>query len=117
MQNRESLIPALQAATRGRSTAEWIAALEAVGVPCGPINTLKDVFADPHVQARGVQTTMTHGNGAPVKLVANPVRMTATPPSYRLPPPGLGEHTRAVLSGRLGMSEAEIDALAEKGLV
>ena len=111
--NRDALIPALAALTRARTTAEWVAALETAGVPCGPINTLADVFADPQVQARELQQTMRHGAGADVQLVANPVRMSATPPSYRLPPPLLGADTRAVLSERLGMSEAEIDRLAE----
>ena len=111
--NRDTLDPGTGARVRARrTTADWIATFESEGVPCGPINTLAEVFADPQVQARGMQHAMRHGAGAEVQLVANPVRMSATPPSYRLPPPLLGADTRAVLAERLGMSAAEIDALA-----
>ncbi len=115
--NRAAFVAAFGAVSVARTTAEWIVALEAVGVPCGPINDLAEVFADPQVVARGLQTAMAHGAGAEVQLVANPVRMSATPPSYRLPPPLLGAHTRAVLADRLGMGEAEIDALAARRLI
>ncbi len=86
-------------------------------MPCGPINTLAEVFADPQVQARGTRIGMTHGSGVELALVANPIRMSATPPDYRLPPPMLGEHTRSVLSERLGMDDAEIDMLASDGII
>jgi crotonobetainyl-CoA:carnitine CoA-transferase CaiB-like acyl-CoA transferase len=109
--NREAFIEAFSAVSRTRMTAEWVAALEAVGVPCGPINTLADVFRDPQVQARGMQRAMPHGAGGEVQLVSNPVRMSETPPSYRLAPPLLGAHTREVLEERLGMEEAEIERL------
>ena len=96
--NRAALVAALASVTRTRSTADWIALLEGAGVPCGPINTLADVFADPQVQAREMQISMTHGSGAELALVANPIRMSATPVTYRLPPPVLGEHTEEALS-------------------
>ncbi|HYZ61838.1 MAG TPA: CaiB/BaiF CoA-transferase family protein [Acetobacteraceae bacterium] len=115
--NRQAFVDAFSAVSRTRTTAEWIAALEAVGVPCGPINNLAQVFADPQVQARGLQRAMPHGAGGEVQLVANPVRMSATPATYRLPPPLLGAHTREVLRERLGMDEKEIDCLADKGVI
>ncbi|GAC1348420.1 MAG: CaiB/BaiF CoA-transferase family protein [Acetobacteraceae bacterium] len=115
--HRDTLVPALGELFRTRRTAEWVALFEAAGVPCGPINTLADVFADPQVQARGMQRAMPHGAGAEVQLVANPVRMSDTPPSYRLPPPLLGADTRAVLAERLAMSPAEIDRLAAAGVL
>ncbi len=115
--NRAALVAAIGALSIGRPAAAWIARLEQAGVPCGPINTLADVFADPHVAARGTRLAMTHGSGAELALVANPIRMSATPPGYRLPPPSLGEHTRAVLAAQLGLDEAELDALEAAGVI
>ncbi len=114
--HRDTLIPKICAITRTRSTADWIATLEGASVPCGPINTLQQVFDDEQVRARGIQHAMQR-DGATVQLVANPVRMSATPPTYRLPPPRLGADTASVLRERLGMGEAEIASLAELGIV
>jgi crotonobetainyl-CoA:carnitine CoA-transferase CaiB-like acyl-CoA transferase len=114
--NRASLIPSLQSITRTRSTAAWIAHLEQAGVPCGPINNLADVFADPQVQARGTKIHMTHSSGADLSLVANPIRLSATPVSYRLAPPVLGEHTGEVLES-LGVGAQEFEALRASGVV
>ena len=110
--NRAALVGLIAQRGRTRTTAEWVGVLEQAGVPCGPINTLAEVFDDPQVRSRGTRIAMTHGTGAEIALVANPIRMSATPPAYTLPPPTLGEHTRAVLAERLGLSEAELDALA-----
>ena len=114
--HRETLVPALAAATRTRPTDDWIVLLETQGVPCGPINTLDRVFADPHVQARGMQHAMQR-DGATVALVANPVRLSQTPVSYRLVPPVLGADTRHVLQERLGLAPDAIDTLAARGIV
>ncbi len=78
---------------------------------------LSEVFADPQVRARGMVVEMAHGAGVPVKVIANPVRLSETPADYRLAPPLLGEHTEEVLRGRLGMDPAAIAALREKGVV
>jgi len=115
--NREAFIEAFSAASRTRTTSEWVAALEAVGVPCGPINNLADVFRDEQVQARGMQRAMPHGAGAEVQLVSNPVRMSETPPTYRLAPPLLGAHTREVLAERLEMGTEEIERLREQRVI
>ena len=96
--NRAALVSLIGAVSIGRRAADWVALLERAGVPCGPVNTLADVFADPQVIARGTRIAMTHGTGAELALVANPIRLSATPPGYRRPPPSLGEHTRAVLA-------------------
>ena len=114
--HRDALIPALCAITRTRTTGEWVAALERAGVPCGPINTLAQVFADPQVEARGMRRLMDRA-GAAVELVSNPVRMSATPPTYRLAPPLLGADTRSVLQERLGLSPAAVDDLAAKKVI
>ncbi|WP_326533743.1 CaiB/BaiF CoA transferase family protein [Pseudorhodoferax sp.] len=115
LQHRDVLIPLLRSATVQRSTADWIALLEKAGVPCGPINTIADVFADPQVRARGLQMAMPHAAGAEVALVANPIRMSDTPVQYREAPPQLGQHTRAVLHDILEMNDEDIDELQRKG--
>jgi crotonobetainyl-CoA:carnitine CoA-transferase CaiB-like acyl-CoA transferase len=86
-------------------------------VPCGPINNLADVFRDPQVQARQMQRAMSHGAGAEVQLVANPVRMSQTPPSYRLAPPLLGADTREILAELLGLREHDIERLRNGGVI
>jgi crotonobetainyl-CoA:carnitine CoA-transferase CaiB-like acyl-CoA transferase len=115
--NRTAFIAAFEPASRRRTTAEWIAALETAGVPCGPINTLEDVFNDPQIQARQMKITMPHAAGADLSLVANPVRLSATPTSYRLAPPLLSADTEAVLCERLGLTPADVEALKQQGLV
>ena len=115
--NRDLVTQTLTPLMKTKTTTEWVEALEALKIGCGPINTLKDVFADPHVQARNMTLEMDHGSGATVKVIANPVKLSATPPTYRSAPPVLGEHTDAVLSGILGMSAAEIETLRAKGVL
>jgi crotonobetainyl-CoA:carnitine CoA-transferase CaiB-like acyl-CoA transferase len=115
--NRAPLIETLCGATRTRTTAQWVADLESVGVPCGPINSIDAVFADPQVRARAMQVDMPHPLAGHVSLVANPLRLSATPVSYRTAPPTLGAHTREVLSEKLGLSAADIDALRAKNII
>jgi crotonobetainyl-CoA:carnitine CoA-transferase CaiB-like acyl-CoA transferase len=115
--NRETLIGLLRGATAQRRTREWVAMLEAVGVPCGPINTLADVFADPQVRARGMAVPLSHPAGAEVTLVANPIRMSATPPDYRTAPPLLGQDTEQVLTEILGLDAEAIARLQAEGVI
>jgi len=117
VQNRQLVTDTLTPVMKSKTTAEWIDALEALKIGCGPINTLEQVFADPHVQAREMVVEMAHGSGETVKVIANPVKLSATPPSYRSAPPVLGEHTNAVLTDVLKMSAAEIAALKDKGIL
>ncbi len=117
VENRATLIPALNKLTIRRTTADWIARLEAVGVPCGPINTLAEVFADPQVQARGLKVDMDHPAIGTVPQVASPFRMSETPVAYDRAPPLLGEHTDEVLASVLGIGPEEIAALRERGVV
>ena len=95
----------------------WVERLEALKIGCGPINKLSEVFADPHVLARGVVREMAHGSGETVKVIANPVRLSETPADYRIPPPLLGEHTDAVLSERLGLDAEALAELRAKGVI
>ena len=117
VQNRQLVTDTLTPVMKSKTTAEWIDALEALKIGCGPINTLEQVFADPHVQAREMVVEMAHGSGETVKVIANPVKLSATPPSYRSPPPVLGEHTEDVLASVLKMSTSDIAALREKGIL
>ncbi|MFA7269279.1 MAG: CaiB/BaiF CoA-transferase family protein [Sterolibacterium sp.] len=112
VRHRPILVPLLRQATVMRSTADWMAALEEVGVPCGPINNLAQVFADPQVVARGLKIDLPHPLAGTVPLVANPIRLSETPVEYRRPPPLLGEHTRSVLTELLGVDAARLAALA-----
>ncbi|MCK2096083.1 CaiB/BaiF CoA transferase family protein [Thauera aromatica] len=117
VENRAVLIPLLKKLTVERNTGDWIAMLEALAVPCGPINTLADVFADPQVVARGMKVTMPHPAAGSVPQVASPMKLSATPVDYRLPPPMLGEHTEAILAGTLGLDAETIAGLRASGVV
>ena len=114
--HRAELIPLLRQATVMRTTAAWIAVLENAAVPCGPINDLAGVFADPQVQARGMRIDMAHPLGGTAPQVANPIRFSDTPVEYRHAPPTLGQDTDAVLRS-LGRSNAEIAGLRKAGIV
>jgi crotonobetainyl-CoA:carnitine CoA-transferase CaiB-like acyl-CoA transferase len=98
VENRESLIPLLQARMLERSKAEWLVALEAVQVPAGPINNVAEVFAEPQIKARGMQINIPHPQNSDLQLVGNPIKLSRTPVHYERPPPTLGEHTEEVLA-------------------
>ena len=110
VRHRSVLVPMLAERMRQRPKAEWLAALEAAKVPCGPINDLAEVFADPQVQARGMTVQLPHPLAEQVRLVASPMKLSATPVQYRRPPPLLGEHTDEVLV-EAGLSLDDIAAL------
>ena len=110
VRHRAVLVPLLAAFMKTRARADWLSALEAAKVPCGPINDLADVFADPQVLARDMTVEMPHPLSGSVRLVASPMKFSATPVQYRRPPPLLGEHTEQIL-GEFGLTDAEIVAL------
>lgn len=116
VRHRAVLVPLLAEIMRTRPRADWLSALEAAKVPCGPINDLAEVFADPQVQARGMTVQMPHPLAEQVRLVASPMKFSATPVQYRCPPPLLGEHTDEVLA-EAGLSAAEIAGLREAGVL
>ena len=115
--NRDVLIPLIRQATVFKTTAEWIAALEQAGVPCGPINNLAEVFADAQVQARGLRIDMPNSLGGSTPQVASPLRLSATPVEYRNAPPLLGEHTDTVLQRLLQLSAEQIAGLRHKAVL
>jgi len=109
--NREALIPLLAAAMKTRSRDVWLADLEAVGVPAGPINTMEQVYQDPQVAARALRLELPHSSAGTIPSVASPLRLSDTPVEYRHGPPLLGEHTIEVLQQRLNLSFEEIKEL------
>ena len=119
VKNRKILVPMLDELTQRNSTQFWLEGLEKLQVPCGPVNTIKDVFDDPQIQHREMEISMPHplsGKGD-VSLIGSPVKMSATPVSYRHAPPTLGQHTNEILAEMLGMDEEECSELAQKGVV
>ena len=117
VQNRTALTDALSAIMRTRTTSAWIAALEVAQVPCGPINALDQVYADPQVVSRGLVETVTRADGAEVRIAASPLRLSETPPRTRAAPPLLGQDTDAVLREFLSASETELRAWRERAIV
>ncbi len=119
VQNRPALLALMEPLMRTRTTAEWIALLEDKAVPCGPINTIAQAFDDPQVQARGIRKALPRDADdgiAQIATVASPMRLSATPVSYRNAPPALGQHTQQVLQ-ELGLSPEEITALQSAKVV
>jgi crotonobetainyl-CoA:carnitine CoA-transferase CaiB-like acyl-CoA transferase len=110
VRHRAVLVPTLATLMKQRTRADWLATLEAAKVPCGPINDLADVFADPHVRFREMTVDMPHALAGTVRLVSSPMKFSATPVQYRLAPPLLGEHTVELLR-EVGLSDDEIAAL------
>ncbi|KAF1071535.1 CaiB/BaiF CoA-transferase family protein [Variovorax sp.] len=115
--DRIALIALMREITVTRGTADWVALFERVGVPCGPINTIADVFEDPQVKARGTQIRMTHPVAGEIPLVASPLRLSQTPVQYRRAPPTLGQDTREVLGDLMGLSAQQIGDLTTQGVI
>ena len=109
--NRGVLVPLIRQLTVFRTTAEWVSLLEAVGVPCGPVNDLAQVFQDPQVVARQLALTLAHPLAGSVAQVASPIRLSRTPVEYRRAPPLLGEHTDEVLGQLLGLNQEALGRL------
>jgi len=113
--NRDALDSLIGAALKKDKTAAWITKLRAVGVPCGPINTVAQALNHPHTLAREMVRTVKHASAGDLKLVGIPFQMNGTPATIRRPPPRLSEHTDEVLGGELGLSKQRLEALrAEK---
>ena len=117
VQHRDTLVPLLAEMVRKKTKAEWLALLEGAGVPCGPINKLNEVFEDPQVQARQMQIELPHPTAGTVKLVASPMKLSATPISYTGAPPLLGQHTDTVLQKLLNYGDEQLQILKQKKVI
>lgn len=117
VENRADMDEVLVPIFAKRTTAQWVKALEAGGVPCGPINNLKDVFDDEQVKARGMRIELPHAAAGKVPVIRSPMRFSGTPIEHRVGPPMLGQHTDEVLSQTLGKSADDIAKLKTSGIV
>ena len=117
VKNRDALIEFLKPIFIQRIASEWLVALEAAEIPCGPINTLDKVFAMPQVEAREMLIHMGHSEIEDLKLVSSPLTFSDTPVEYKLPPPRLGEHTEQVLKELFGYSSERLISLKERGVI
>ena len=117
VENREALVLQVKEIMLQKSGVEWLEALNARGIPCGPINNIEQVFADPQVQYRGMQLELDHPTAGKVASVASPIRLSQTPVEYQQAPPLLGQHTDDVLSRLLALDAAAITRLRNDGIV
>lgn len=117
VENRSALVEMITAVTQTKTTDAWVSLMESAGVPCGPINSLDKVFSNPQVAARGMQFEMNHPLRGSVPLVANPIKMSASPVDYRRPPPTLGQDVPEVLRAWLDMGESEVEFLRRQGVL
>jgi len=114
---RDALVPQVATIMLQKSSADWLEALNAEGIPCGPINNIEQVFADPQVQHRGLQLELDHPDAGKVASVANPIKMSLTPVEYDRAPPLLGQHTDEVLTRLLGMDAQEVSRLKQDNII
>lgn len=117
VRNRKEIVPTIRRLTIEKPAAEWIKLLEEHGVPCGPVNDLAAVFSDPHVLARAMRITLPHPVSETVDLIGSPIKMSATPVTYRQAPPTLAADTGTVLGRFLGLSRSDIQNLADQGVI
>jgi crotonobetainyl-CoA:carnitine CoA-transferase CaiB-like acyl-CoA transferase len=118
VRNRAACVEAVSAITRAHPVDYWLDNLARLKVPCAPVNTIDKVFQDPQVQAREMVVELDHPvSGKPERYIANPIKMSKTPPRYRRPAPTLGQHTDEVLAELLDMGADEVAALRARGVV
>jgi len=115
--HRETLVPQISAIMQSKTSADWLEQLNSRGIPCGPINDIEQVFADPQVQHRGLQLELEHPVAGKVASVANPIRLSQTPIEYDQAPPLLGQHTDAVLQRILDLDADAITDLRNNAII
>jgi len=115
--HRAELVPLVAELIAARTTGEWIAQLAPAAVPCGPINDLAAVFAEPQIRHRQMRIDLAHPLAGSVPQVRNPIRYSRTALDYQLPPPLLGEHTTAILAGELGLDQVQLADLRAQGVI
>jgi glutaryl-CoA transferase len=117
VRHRDLLVELITGKLAAKTAAEWLALLEPSGVPCGPINDLGQVFADPQVRHRGLEVRAPHAAAGEVTMVANPIRFSETPIRHEHAPPLLGEHTEAVLGAVLGFGPERLASLRKEKVI
>ena len=118
VRNRTALIEMLSSRIRTFRKPDLLSKLEAELIPVGSINEMHEVFADPHVAARGLVVEQNLSAAGPAtKMIGNPIRFSRTPIQYRHPPPRLGAHTAEIIRGELEISQSELDRLVDQGVV
>lgn len=117
VRHRATLVPILESVFRERTTDAWVDALEAAGVPSGPINTVAQAFANPQVQARGMQIELPHPLAGTVPLMGSPMKFSGTPIEHTLAPPVLGQHADEILEQLLGLGAEERARLRAAGAI
>ena len=119
IEHRDDLYALLVPIFATRTKAEWVDGLTALGVPCGPVNAIDEVFEDAQVRHRQMRIDMPHplAECGTVALLGNPIKMSATPPAYDRAPPHLGQHTTEVLEELLALDPAELDRLRDAGVI
>lgn len=117
VRNRQALIPLLDQAMLAHTMLEWVEIFERNNVPCGPIYTLDQVFEDVQVKHREMKVNLEHEIGVPVPTVANPMRLSDTPVQLKKPAPLLGQNTEQVLKDEVGLTDEQIKALRDKGIL
>jgi crotonobetainyl-CoA:carnitine CoA-transferase CaiB-like acyl-CoA transferase len=117
VENRTSLVSLIAKAMTARTTQEWVDALEAAAIPCGPINSIAQVFADRQVLHRGMRVELARSDGVKTPAIANPVRLAKTPVGYDRAAPLLGADTDEVLHSLLELDKDKIAALRRSGVV
>ncbi|MBU0512357.1 MAG: CoA transferase [Chloroflexi bacterium] len=115
--NRDALVAELSAIFTTRDSKDWLAALTEAGLPCGPINTIPEVFAHPQAQARDLTLQAEHPTAGTVKMTGFPYKFSRTPAGIEYPPPLLGQHTAEVLTSLLNYSPEDVTLLREKGAI
>ena len=114
---RDALVPQVAAILLQKTSAEWLDNLNSEGIPCGPINDIEQVFADPQVRHRGLQLELDHPTAGKVASVANPIKMSLTPVQYDRAPPQLGQHTGEILTRLLDMDAQELSRLQQDNII
>jgi crotonobetainyl-CoA:carnitine CoA-transferase CaiB-like acyl-CoA transferase len=117
VRNRGVLVPLLEPIMKARSKADWLAALERAKVPCGAINNLEEVFADPQVRERGMVTQWQHPLQPHLRLVSSPMKLSLTPVRADRPPPMLGQHTEEVLRELLDCTDDRLSELKDSKVI
>jgi formyl-CoA transferase/CoA:oxalate CoA-transferase len=115
--NYRTLRPVLAARLGSRTRREWVDALKGAGVPCGAVRDVAEVLQDPQLESRNMVQQIEHAIAGTIRVTGVPVRLSDTPGTVRSAPPTLGQHTRAILSGDVGLTDGEIELLLASGAI